>query len=656
MRGAGGIERAGGIETAGGFEAAPDAGGAGTKPGRSRLAPGARLRLVSLRIAGSQMSFGPGLACVSVDARIRPKVALGLARAVSGPRPAGTDGIVEIAGRLVTLSSLPAPLLRASAASVVDRALLDDLWHDLCTYRRAGLERAQAERRLLRRRDAAALARTHDRARELDARVAAAPDPPSDEITPRIELLLDTIERLAPVASAQALALADAFDELARRPSPPAERPAAADLAAAGLAAAHARVATARIAAARASGGVRPHARARIDDCHRAVVAAESALFESRRKDRAGARARYQEALAEERAALTEGGVDSYAAFLVATAQGAAPVDLEARLRAELGLADAEAALREASAMPPASAVADEGSELRDRAAVLLGRAPGDDPASELRTLRVEHPDAPSRRAELGALLVDAGEASPRDVTVANIVPIAEAVVRARRAQLPVVAGEAEPAPLVPAPEFLEARAALEEETAALVRADAEHERALADIEREMVRCDRLANTAVFSLPPDALPFLLDGLLERYRAGDLLGGRLPLVVDGAFDDLGPRRAASVALHLGALDDIQVIVVTADRELARLLARNDATTVAWTGLLCAAHGGRTAVAACSRCGRASCLDCLVYVPGGPASRASRARRPRRPGELACCGGAEPDARRPAPASTACSPSG
>ena len=608
--GAGGIEGAGDIEGAGGFEAAPDAGGAGTNPGRSRLAPGARLRLVSLRIAGSQMSFGPGLACVSVDARIRPKVALGLARAVSGPRPAGTDGIVEIAGRLVTLSSLPAPLLRASAASVVDRALLDDLWHDLCTYRRAGLERAQAERRLLRRQDAAALARTHDRARELDARVAAAPDPPSDEITPRIELLLDTIERLAPVASAQALALADAFDELARRPSPPA------DLAAAGLAAAHARVATARIAAARACGGVRPHARARIDECHRAVVAAESALFESRRKDRAGARARYQEALAEERAALTEGGVDSYAAFLVATAQGAASVDLEARLRAELELADAEAELREASSKPPASEVAGEGSELRDRAAVLLGRAPGDDPASELRTLRVEHPDAPARRAELGALLVDAGEASPGDVTVANVVAIAEAVVRARRARLPVVAGEAEPAPLVPAPEFLEARAALEEETAALVRADAEHERALADIEREMVRCDRLANTAVFSLPPDALPFLLDGLFERYRAGDLLGGRLPLVVDGAFDDLGPRRAASVALHLGALDDIQVIVVTADRELARLLARNDATTVAWTGLLCAAHGGRTAVAACSRCGRASCLDCLVYVPGGP----------------------------------------
>ena len=171
--------------------------------------------------------------------------------------------------------------------------------------------------------------------------------------------------------------------------------------------------------AARIAGHVRPEARARIEACHRTVVEAESALFESRRKDRPSALTRYQQALAAERTVLAQAGVDSYAAFLVAIAQGTRAVDLEARLRAELELADAEAAARQARARlqaPDGPSIAERAVELRARAAQLLGRFPADDPAADLRALRVEHPDRAVPMKELRELLAELGEVPTGDV------------------------------------------------------------------------------------------------------------------------------------------------------------------------------------------------------------------------------------------------
>ena len=72
----------------------------------------------------------------------------------------------------------------------------------------------------------------------------------------------------------------------------------------------------------------------------------------------------------------------------------------------------------------------------------------------------------------------------------------------------------------------------------------------------------------------------MKALFDCYRAGELLAGRLPVVVDGAFDDLGPERGAAIAEQLKSLGDVQVIVVTADTGIANLLAGTGATSVAW----------------------------------------------------------------------------
>src|SRR5215470_11023534 len=100
----------------------------------------------------------------------------------------------------------------------------------------------------------------------------------------------------------------------------------------------------------------------------------------------------YQSALSELGAALHEAGVESYASYLVAVAAGAAQVDLEARLRAERELAASEEAMKAAQATLENMVANDREERLLDlwaRAAQMLGHFPSDDPATELRALRV---------------------------------------------------------------------------------------------------------------------------------------------------------------------------------------------------------------------------------------------------------------------------
>ncbi len=256
-----------------------------------------RLRLVSLRVPGVSLDIGGGHACVHTAAATRTDVADAIAHAVIGPRAPGVDGTVEIAGRLVALLSLPAPLLTPSAAPTIDDAILSELWRRACTQRRTNAIAAHEACRRERHRTATAIERARVRAEEL---------------------------RAAPVAS-DAMAAGD-------------------------IAAAEDRVRAARLAVARASRGIVPEFRARIDEAHRAVVDAERDLFDAGRKERPEALARYQAALADERAALAEAGVDSYATLLVSVAVGGATVDAETRLRAELELAEAEQELANARA------------------------------------------------------------------------------------------------------------------------------------------------------------------------------------------------------------------------------------------------------------------------------------------------------------------
>jgi hypothetical protein len=582
-----------------------------------------RLRLLTLRSNGAETVFGGGLACVPVPRDARTNVAHAIANAVIGPRPAGLDGTIDIAGTLVSLQTLPGPLLRPSATPTVDRPLLDDLWQEICAHRYYRLQSAHSSRRLLREEAADALADARNRECERATRV--------DDAAADLETLLAAHDDLVPAPSGDALALADEFDAFAALPPVVTAEPVDID-----LPALESRVATARFALAATAGIVHAIARSHIEECHRKVVAAESALFEARRKDRPEALARYQHALAEEHTALNDAGVDSYASFLVAIAAGAAPVDLEARLRAELELADAEATLERAKAIvlgTEAAARDEQALELRARAAQLLGGFPGNDPAAELRALRVEHPDARPIRDEIARVLAGIGATASGDVCSA-----ARDYVQCRAAH----------------PRFDRALAdeqvAIHNETLARSAELQEHERVLEAIEEELDRVENVGTLHVGALEMDSLRTLLDALVDCYREGELLAGRLPLVLDGAFDDLGPERAFAVAAQLNSFDDIQTIVVTSDRDVVGALSAVGATTVTWPAawggrleaqtlarparteapapaappiqraeppaMVCATHGDKRSSAMCSQCARPSCVDCLVHVPREP----------------------------------------
>ena len=67
----------------------------------------------------------------------------------------------------------------------------------------------------------------------------------------------------------------------------------------------------------------------------------------------------------------------------------------------------------------------------------------------------------------------------------------------------------------------------------------ARHERILADLEAEIARLDQIYDAEIDRVAPTDLAQVMESLLDSYRAGNLLGGRLPVVLDGAFDGLAP---------------------------------------------------------------------------------------------------------------------
>jgi hypothetical protein len=134
------------------------------------------------------------------------------------------------------------------------------------------------------------------------------------------------------------------------------------------------------------------------------------------------------------------------------------------------------------------------------------------------------------------------------------------------------------------------------------------------------------------------MTLVVGALLASYRSGELLAGRLPIVVEGALDDLDGRAVEHMANHLASVHDAQLIVVTGERTVAHALAGAGAATHWWPVAgrplerldaapagatiesaqaippMCALHPSKVSAAHCANCSRQSCIDCLVYVPG------------------------------------------
>lgn len=606
-----------------------------------------RLRLLELHTATGSAFFGGGFCCVLTDPGPAAPVATWIADALIGPRPDGVDGEVYIGTRPVPIHQLPEALLRPSEPRVVDADLLRELWLDDCEARRADVEAAHAARRLERHRSEAALEASRERMREREAAAPATRDggaaeaggdedeDAEDRTGARLSLTLAALRDLPLVPSPEAQSLADEFDRLAARTG--RGEAAAADL---DLVAAEKRFAAARLAAAQLSGPVADEARAEIERRHRAVVEAESALFDARRRERRAALERYEQAVASEQEALRHTGVDSYASYLVAVARGAQPIAVADRLRVELELAEAQAGLvraREAqlTARPAADTRTREEIEieLRARAAQVLGRFAGPDPASELRAVRVEHPDAAGLRIQLADELTVAGVDPGSDPESAALDALRIRPWRTTASAAPATPA-ASPQPALDASEEL---LALQAERVRLLQECEEHDRALEVLQRELEHIDRERASDLGALHAATFCALVDGVFGLYGRGELLAGRLPVIFSGAFDALDADVVGRAASHLVAAAGAQVIVVTCEPRVAEIMAGGGAQMVTWidssgarperapdrssgaklltrhTRVACARHPNRTARAQCAHCERHSCLLCLVYVP-------------------------------------------
>jgi hypothetical protein len=531
----------------------------------------ARLRLVDVRLRSGEASlhFGGGLAGVYTATADRTSAAQQIVATVMGPRPVDTAGSVDINGRVVSVHSLPPLPLPPSAPAVLDRDDLSAHWHALCARRRGDLAATHASRRLERYRIAAALDRA--RAREAGRREPAEPEPWSPSVTvdhthpvspadaaanlrAQIRALMQSIDALSSMPSPEALALADAWDahtELlrARAAAPPID-----------LDQAEERVKHARTAVTMNSGSVSDELRDRIDRSHQEVVEAEASLFEARRKTRPEAVARYEAAVAAENVALEAAGVDSYASFLLAIAghaasNGGGSTADHAAAQRELFDASAglDAARREAGVTENED-LFQRGVELRARAERLLGRVVvGGDPPAELRGLRIEAPSRNERVRELIDVLQSAGVVRGDAIKTARELLAAEPA-EARSPGWGVVEG-------------------LEED-------HARHGRILAELEAEIARLDGIYDAGIDQIGPEDLAQVMESLLDSYRAGNLLGGRLPVVLDGAFDGLPPDSRDAAIRVLSRNADVQSIIVTDDLDVMKSLTAAGGTIVLW----------------------------------------------------------------------------
>jgi hypothetical protein len=518
-----------------------------------------RLRVVDLRIGSErrQLHLGGGFACVVAAAGTRSAAARWIATTIVGPAPTGSGS------KSPTETSpewrLQAPLLPLRAPAVLDRDVLQTLWRSDCARRlevlaasreslRSEQERITAALERLRIQPPLTAARPQRRPDEAEAELAAFRD--SARRFARVQSLLFAIDALRPEPSPSALELADAWDARASfvAPEAQAETPPAPTS-----------------AAPTALSGADERRRAELERLHQKVVKAEARIFGRRVLMRKRAVARYNAATGAERAALAGAGVDSYAEFLLEATEKELPDDSPSRAQDDESEVEARTGATEYA------------QALRARACELLGREPGDDVANELRAHLVDPPARAARLEELQALLHEEGFTELDDV-------IGRA--RAFIAKPPSVHVPQPPtwAMLVAGPEVpLREVEGLEAELAA-------NDQQLEVLEREATRLTGTRDADLLRLGPDDFVRVVGALFDAYRAGEVLEGHLPLVLDGVLDGLAADARDAAVVALASVDDAQVIVVTDDPGVTNRISEAGGTIVQWPAPEAQRHRG------------------------------------------------------------------
>ncbi|MGO9875024.1 MAG: hypothetical protein ACLPVY_14615 [Acidimicrobiia bacterium] len=561
-----------------------------------------RLRVVDLRVGpGRELHLGGHLAGILADSRERSAAASWISATVAGPRPADADGSIDVDGTVVSVHTLPSPMLAPGQPRVVDQGLLWTQWRSSCARRRDELAAAHASHRLERYRIEAALERARTRPAASTPRPEPAPRPepdraaelpsgPEPETGPegepddnaalrsQVQSLIASLDVLPAAPLPEGALLADAWDAHAALVR---VRDGLDALPSADVETLEQRVDAARASVAETSAGISDQARLQIEECHRGVVEAEAELFAAKRRHRSRAITNYEHAVAAELVTLADAGLDSHASFLVAVDEGAAASNAAARRLALAELAEARAELDEALQvpdMPTRAELEEREAQMGARAFELLGYAPGTDPAAELRALRVPTEGRAELLDEIAQVLTTAGV-----VVIGDLVDCARAFVapRSRQPQTaardrPATSTPSEPVRVVPA--AVTSVRTLDVET--LEQQRFAHDRALEQLDTELAAIDAVYNADLRTLPAAELTRAVEVLLDRYRSGALLAGRLPLVLDGALDGLTPAAREAAVKALAGADDLQTIVVSDDVEVMQSLAQTGGTLVRW----------------------------------------------------------------------------
>jgi hypothetical protein len=547
----------------------------------------------------------------------RSIAARAIACTIVGPRPSGASGAIDLDGSLVSVWSLPTPLLPQGAPVVVDPDLVRALWQESSARQRSKLAADHAACMFEGHRIEAELeqlgARRPDDEADAAPVVAAVPataavDEQDREVATfmesvktygRVEALLAALEP-EPLPEALHLAeLVDANTALSR------QREELGDGGDVDLEAADRRLKMARIEAALTSGAVGHEQRYKIERRHRAVVEAEKRLSSVGDRRRPRAVLKYDAAVAAEQQALGDAGIDSYAMFLMALSSGEVRRDEQAQRAAADELVAASAAYETALRLrdvPSRAELDTRARVLRDHARTLLGREPAHDLSTDLRSLRGRRADYEQRRQELIALLRSTGTAVGDD-PVADarrflLAPPSIQIEQQRDWPMPGARwagrlddadawpkpGEeprpaeaiAEPAvPAAPQPSAVELA-----EIETLERALAEQKQRLADVEAKMRELEAARAGSFVDLSPDAITNALQSTLAAYRAGAVLAGKVPVVFDGVLDRIRPDACDAAVQLLLAATDIQSIVVSNDPQVMQRIRDAGGTIVRW----------------------------------------------------------------------------
>ena len=187
--------------------------------------------------------------------------------------------------------------------------------------------------------------------------------------------------------------------------------------------------------------------------------------------------------------------------------------------------------------VPTRRELAEREALIRSRATELLGRPPGGDPEGELARCG-SSPSATPRRSRRSRRRSPMAASTPRATVIGTARAFVAGALDGPEDAGPVateptgpVITEASAAPVVEIPTVDE------EEIAELEAERRAHDRQISEIEQEMARVGDLAafgcpRTSTTSRPRSTL------LFAEYRAGALLDGMLPLVIDGVLDGIG----------------------------------------------------------------------------------------------------------------------